>query len=235
MTSIKKVELHDLGLIDFNDAWIRQELYFKKIIDQKLANRVLGNEKGATDNFLFFCEHPPVFTLGKSGKDEHLLASNELLANRGIKYHKINRGGDITFHGPGQIVAYPLLNLDLFFTDIHKYLRLLEEAVILTLKEFNIIAGRLPGSTGVWIDPEDAVRARKICAMGIKCSRWVTMHGLALNVNTDLSYFDLIVPCGINGKGVTSMEKEIGFKINNNKVKDSLLRHLEELLGFKAV
>jgi lipoyl(octanoyl) transferase len=227
---MQAVEFRDLGLIDYKEAWDLQESLFKEIIDQKISNRNLAAEKQIpTKSHLLFCEHPHVFTLGKSGSAENLLVDAQGLESKKATYYKINRGGDITYHGPGQLVGYPILDLDNFFTDIHKYLRFLEEAIILTLAEFNIVAGRFPGYTGVWLDPENPAKARKICAMGVRCSRWVTMHGFAFNVNADLSYFDLIVPCGIKDKDVTSMEKELGYKIDLHQVKDRVKHHISQL------
>ena len=214
-----------LGTIDYKEAWDIQESYFSKVVAQKLANRNNGIQQ-ATKNYLLVCEHPLVYTLGKSGKDEHLLLSNEQLGKVGATYYKINRGGDITHHGPGQLVIYPILDLENFFTDIHLYLRYLEEAVINTLKHFNIVAGRYEGYTGVWIDA-DKLSARKICAMGIKCGRWVTMHGLALNINNNLDFFNYIVPCGIKEKDVTSMQKEKhGVLVNLKEVTEILISEL---------
>jgi lipoyl(octanoyl) transferase len=214
-----------LGTIDYKEAWDIQESYFSKVVAQKLANRNNGIQQ-ATKNYLLVCEHPLVYTLGKSGKDEHLLLSNDQLGKVGATYYKINRGGDITHHGPGQLVIYPILDLENFFTDIHLYLRYLEEAVINTLKHFNIVAGRYEGYTGVWIDA-DKLSARKICAMGIKCGRWVTMHGLALNINNNLDFFNYIVPCGIKEKDVTSMQKEKhGVLVNFKEVTEILISEL---------
>jgi lipoyl(octanoyl) transferase len=233
---MKEVDFNDIGLIDYKKAWDYQEDLFKGIIDQKVKNRNLPiEEQTPTSNYLLFCEHPHVFTLGKSGSESNLLADDIELSKRQATYYKINRGGDITYHGPGQIVGYPILDLDNFFTDIHKYLRLLEEAIILTLKDYGIEAGRFPGYTGVWLDPEDSKKARKICAMGVRCSRWVTMHGFAFNVNTDLSYFDLIVPCGIKDKDVTSMEKELGLKQNMEEVKSVLKSHIFQLFEMRPL
>jgi lipoyl(octanoyl) transferase len=214
----KKVKYIDLGLIDYQKAWDLQESYFKEIVDQKINNRTLDLQK-ITNNYLLFCEHPHVYTLGKSGKIEHLLLDELSLEEKEAKFYKINRGGDITYHGPGQIVVYPILDLDNFFTDIHKYMRLLEEAVIETCNFFGIGATRIDGLTGVWINLNEP---RKICAMGVKSSRWVTMHGLALNVNTDLNYFKNIVPCGIDDKAVCSMQSETGILIDFEQVKEVL-------------
>lgn len=207
-----KTRFIDLGLIDYKKAWDYQVGLFDKILAVKSANRTTAGAEQPTDNFLIFCEHPHVFTLGKSGNENNLLIKKDQLHTVQATYHHINRGGDITYHGPGQIVGYPVIDMENFFTDIHKYMRLLEEAVIQTLFQFGIDAGRIPGLTGVWIEPQDETRARKICALGVKTSRWVTLHGFAFNINTDLRYFDYIVPCGIADKAVTSMEKELGRK-----------------------
>ncbi|MEQ8238165.1 MAG: lipoyl(octanoyl) transferase LipB [Cyclobacteriaceae bacterium] len=230
----KKTSFIDLGLIDYQDAWDYQEQVFKSVVDQKIVNRKLPeSEQRATENHLIFCSHPHVYTLGKSGKPENLLLDEEGLKQKQAKYYKINRGGDITYHGPGQIVGYPILDLDNFFTDIHKYLRFLEEAVILTLKDYEISAGRIDGLTGVWIDFHDEKKARKICAMGVKSSRWVTMHGLAFNVNVDLGYFKNIIPCGIEDKAVTSLAQELGYTTDMEEVKEQLKNHLADLFGMQ--
>jgi lipoyl(octanoyl) transferase len=233
---VEKVKFQDLGLIDYKEAWDYQEEIFQGIIAQKTQNRNLPiAEQTLTQSHLIFCEHPHVFTLGKSGSEENLLLDAKGLEEKQATYYKINRGGDITYHGPGQLVGYPILDLDHFFTDIHKYLRFLEEAIILTLAEYGIESGRFPGYTGVWLDPDEPSKARKICAMGVRCSRWVTMHGLAFNVNADLSYFDMIVPCGIKDKDVTSMERELGHKVDMEQVKGHLKKHLEILFEMKLV
>ena len=203
----RTTELIRAGLIDYQQGWDYQQQLFDEIVAQKMANRQ-NNLQNPTSNYLITCEHPPVYTLGKSGSDDNLLLNDEQLKSIGATYHIINRGGDITHHGPGQLVVYPILDLENFFTDIHLYLRNLEEAVINMLAKLGIEAGRFPGYTGVWIEP-DKPTARKICAMGVKCGRWVTMHGIALNVVNDLKYFDYIVPCGIKDKDVTSIQKEI--------------------------
>jgi lipoyl(octanoyl) transferase len=223
---MNKVQFRDLGLIDYKEAWDFQERVFKSITDLKIANRDLPIEQQQpTQSQLLFCEHPHVFTLGKSGHEDHLLANDERLKEINATYYKINRGGDITYHGPGQLVGYPIMDLDNFFTDIHKYLRLLEEVIILTIGEYGLKGDRYPGYTGVWLDPANPVKARKICAMGVRSSRWVTMHGWALNVNADLNYFNQIVPCGITDKAVTSMEKELGGKVDMEEVKEKLRGH----------
>lgn len=223
----KNIQIVELGIKSFTDALLMQEKYFNEIINIKRYNRKSEN-KTVTQNFMLWVEHTPVITLGKSGKDKNLLLNKNELKKKKIEYYQTNRGGDITFHGPGQIVGYPILDLDNFFTDIHKYLRFLEEIVILTLKEYNLSCERSHGETGVWMDVGTPF-ARKICAMGVKASRWVTMHGFALNVNTDLSYFDYIVPCGIEGKAITSMENELGKKIPFNEVKEKLTLHFANL------
>ncbi len=229
-----KVIYEDLGLIDFKEAWDYQTQLFDATIAIKMDNRRDENNKIITSNYLLFCEHPHVFTLGKSGKETHLLLNENSLKARGATYYKINRGGDITYHGPGQLVAYPIFDLDHFFTDIHKYLRFLEEAVIRTLAEYDIIAERVEGLTGVWVDGTKPT-ARKICAMGVKCSRWVTMHGIALNVKSDLSYFKNIVPCGINDKAVTSIQNELGKEIDMNDVKQKLKINLSKVFNYENV
>ena len=227
MKKNKKVKIIDLGQKSYSESLKIQEGYFNAIIELKRSNRKKETSI-PTDNYLLWVEHPPVFTLGKSGKMEHLLLNQQTLVNKGIEFYKTNRGGDITFHGPGQLVVYPILDLDNFFTDIHKYLRYLEEAVIGTLKEYGLKTERSPGETGVWLDVGTPF-ARKICAMGVRASRWVTMHGLALNLNIDLGYFDHIIPCGIKGKGVTSLAKELGKEIDVEPVKQKLKIHLSNL------
>lgn len=224
----KKVAIQDLGLKDYKETWDYQELLFQQTVDLKIKNR---REQSVleTPNHFLFVEHPHVYTLGKSGDVSNLLVDEEQLSARGAKFYKINRGGDITYHGPGQIVGYPILDLDNFFTDIHKYLRFLEEMVILTLQEYGLNAERSEGETGVWLDVGTPF-ARKICAMGVRASRWVTMHGFALNVNADLGYFDLMIPCGIKGKSVTSLNVELGKKeIPMENVKEKLLNHFSKL------
>jgi lipoyl(octanoyl) transferase len=219
----KQVKFIDLGLIAYQEAWNYQTKLFQETLDIKIANRDRQPEnQQLTPNYLIFCEHPHVFTLGKSGDESNLLIAKENLASIQATYIPINRGGDITYHGPGQLVAYPIFDLENFFTDIHKFMRAMEEAVILTLRNFGIESGRIEKLTGVWLDIDDPQKARKICAMGVKMSRWVTMHGLALNVNPDLKYFDYIVPCGIQNKAVTSIEKELSHKIQVEEVKTIL-------------
>jgi lipoyl(octanoyl) transferase len=226
----KQVQFQDLGLIDYQEAWDYQEKIFAETLSIKTGNRGLDpKDQKLTPNFLIFCQHPHVYTLGKSGKPDHLLLPEEELAEKQAKYYKINRGGDITYHGPGQIVGYPILDLDNFFTDIHLYMRMLEEAIILTLTDYGMHAGRIKGLTGVWLDYEAQINPRKICALGVKASRWVTMHGFALNVNTDLTYFGNIIPCGIEDKAVTSMAKEAGRELDIQEVSDKLKYHLAAL------
>jgi lipoyl(octanoyl) transferase len=226
----KKTKFIDLGLIDYKQAWDYQTSLFQSILDSKAENRN-NNTQLPTNNYLLFCEHPHVFTLGKSGDEQNLLIKKEDLHTIEATYHPINRGGDITYHGPGQLVVYPVIDLENFFTDIHKYMRLLEESVIQTLEEFSINAGRIKGLTGVWLDNENEKTARKICALGVKTSRWVTLHGLAFNVNSSLEYFDYIVPCGIQDKAVTSLEKEKGglqdFELVKSILKDKLINLFE--------
>ncbi|RAJ22006.1 lipoyl(octanoyl) transferase LipB [Pedobacter cryoconitis] len=223
----KKVKFIDWGLLDYQEAWDNQEVIFKDTIAVKTNNRIQETTV-ETPNFLVFCEHPHVYTLGKSGHAEYLLLDEEGLKEKNATYYKTNRGGDITYHGPGQIVGYPILDLDNFFTDIHLYLRTLEEAVILTLAEYGITAGRYTGFTGVWLDADNE-KARKICALGVRCSRWVTMHGFAFNVNADLDYFKNIIPCGIDDKDVTSMQRELGYELNLAEVKAILKKHISNL------
>lgn len=229
----KDVEFIDWGLLDYQVAWDKQNTVFEGIVALKTQNRTNGTTL-ATPNYLIFCQHPHVYTLGKSGKPENLLLDEQGLVDKDATYYKINRGGDITYHGPGQIVGYPILDLDNFFTDIHLYLRTLEEAVILTLKDYNIEAGRYPGFTGVWLDADND-KARKICALGVRCSRWVTMHGFAFNVNTDLEYFKNIVPCGIDDKDVTSMKRELGYELNMDEVSAKLKNHIAALFGMRLL
>ncbi len=224
------VRVRDLGRIDYKQAWDLQEELLKTAVDCKISNR--KNETAVVpQQYLLFCEHPHVYTLGKSGAFENLLLDEAHLQQIDAQFYKINRGGDITYHGPGQLVMYPILDLEQFFTDIHQYLRYLEEAVIRTLAHFQISATRFEGLTGVWIDA-DTPHARKICAMGVKCSRWITMHGIALNVSPDLGYFGNIVPCGIQDKAVTSMAKELGRDVSNLEVQEVLLREMSAVFNF---
>ena len=222
---MQNVFFKDIGLVDYKKAWGFQEKLFNKTLSIKSKNKKEATSY-KTENHLIFCEHPHVYTLGKSGKKENLLVNEEYLKSRGASFYKTNRGGDITYHGPGQIVGYPIFDLDNFFHDIHKYLRLLEEGVILTLKEYGVNGERSDGETGVWLDV-GMPSARKICALGVKASRWVTMHGFAFNINTDLSFFENIIPCGIVGKNVTSLEQEIGRKVDIGKVKEQLKKNIE--------
>ncbi len=226
----KQTKIIDLGLIDYRKAWDYQETLFKSVVDLKIKNRNLDpKDQEVTPNYLLFCQHPHVYTLGKSGDAQNLLINEEQLIEKQANFYKINRGGDITYHGPGQIVVYPILDLDNFFTDIHQYLRYLEEAVIRTLNDFQINAGRIKGLTGVWLDIDNLEKSRKIAAFGVKSSRWVTMHGLAFNINADLDYFNHIVPCGIQDRAVTSLDRELGVKPDFEKVVEKLKFHLVSL------
>ncbi|MEO0527833.1 MAG: lipoyl(octanoyl) transferase LipB [Bacteroidota bacterium] len=230
----KKVRLQDLGYKDYKETWDYQEQLFKEVVDIKIKNR--REDAGLpTPNHFLFVEHPHVYTLGKSGDIDNLLVNKDELNQKGATFYKINRGGDITYHGPGQIVGYPILDLDNFFTDIHKYLRFLEEMIILTLAEYGLKAERSQGETGVWLDVGTPF-ARKICAMGVRASRWVTMHGFALNVNTDLGYFDLMIPCGIKDKAVTSLNVELGQKeVSMYEVKKKLLKNFAQLFEAEII
>lgn len=228
----KIVQLQDLGLKDYKETWEYQESLFKEVVDIKIKNRN-SNSQLPTPNFLLLVEHPHVYTLGKSGDLENLLLNEKQLEAKGATFYKINRGGDITYHGPGQIVGYPILDLENFFTDIHKYLRFLEEAIILALQEYGLECGRSEGETGAWLGVGTPF-ARKICALGVRTSRWVTMHGFALNVNVDLGYFDNIIPCGIRGKAVTSLHVELGVEnVDEAEVKAKILKHFSQLFEAK--
>jgi lipoyl(octanoyl) transferase len=228
ITKNKSVTIKDLGVVDYKKCWDYQEELFKSVVDTKIKNRRQSLNL-PTSNYLLFVEHPHVYTLGKSGDISNLLINESQLERRGAKFYKINRGGDITYHGPGQIVGYPILDLDNFFTDIHKYLRFLEEVIILTLKNYGLSASRNPGKTGVWLGVETPF-ARKICAMGVRASRWVTMHGFALNANVDLSYFDNIIPCGITNNSVTSLNKELGVEnVDLTEVKQIIIKNFKIL------
>ena len=230
----RQIELQDLGYKDYKQTWDYQEQLFKGIVDTKIKNRREETHL-KTNNYFLFVEHPHVYTLGKSGDLSNLLLNEQQLTEKGAAFYKINRGGDITYHGPGQIVGYPILDLENFFTDIHKYLRFLEEMIILTLADYGIQATRSKGETGVWLDVGTPF-ARKICAMGVRASRWVTMHGFALNVNADLGYFDNIIPCGIRGKTVTSLNVELGVKsVAIDEVKEKLLKHFTALFEAEFV
>ena len=226
----KQIIVKDLGHKDYKETWDYQESLFEEIVELKRKNRA-ENTDLPTPNYFLFVEHPHVYTLGKSGHMENLLIDEAALAKKGASFYKINRGGDITYHGPGQIVGYPIIDLENFFTDIHKYLRSLEEVIIRTLADYGIKGERSEGETGVWLDVGTPF-ARKICAMGVRASRWVTMHGFALNVNTDLGYFDNIIPCGIRGKAVTSLNVELSKeKVDTEEVKTNILKHFEEIFG----
>jgi lipoyl(octanoyl) transferase len=232
---MKQVKFQHLGSIDYKEAWDYQEKLFAEIVDQKSANRKLPEEeRKILPGHLLFCEHPHVYTLGKSGKFEHLLVNNQQLKEKGATFYKINRGGDITYHGPGQLVVYPIIDLDQYFTDIHKYLRYLEEAVILTLADYGLKGERSDGETGVWLDV-GTMKARKICAMGVRASRWVTMHGLAFNLNADLSYFTNIIPCGITDKAVTSLDVELRRKVDVKEVEEKLKFYLQQKFEFDFI
>lgn len=230
----KSIQFQDLGLKDYKETWDLQEEIFKKTVAIKVRNR-RENAGLSTPNHFLFVSHAHVYTLGKSGDLSNLLLNEEQLKTKGANFYKINRGGDITYHGPGQIVGYPILDLENFFTDIHKYLRLLEETIILTIADYGLEASRSQGETGVWLDVGTPF-ARKICALGVRASRWVTMHGFALNVNTDLGYFDHIIPCGIRGKSVTSLRVELKRdQVDENEVKEKLLKHFLNLFEAQKV
>lgn len=230
----KTVNYTHLGTMDYAECWQLQEKLMQEIIDIKLANR--NAEKILpTKNYLLTVEHPHVYTLGKSGKENHLLVDKNFLKKINATYYKVNRGGDITYHGYGQLVVYPILDLENFFTDIHKYVRCLEEIIIRTLKDYGIKGERSKGETGVWIDADNPAKARKICAIGVRSSRWVTMHGLAFNINTDLKYFDYIIPCGIANKKVTSLHKELGNNINETEVRLKVLHYFEEIFECRII
>ncbi len=228
-----EVIFKDLGLIDYKEAWDYQEKLFAETIDQKIQIRN-GNTELVTKNYLLFCEHPHVYTLGKSGSVDHLLLNEVQLEENNANFYKINRGGDITYHGPGQLVGYPIFDLDHFFSDIHKYLRFLEQAVIDTLAEYDVVGDRMDGLTGVWIDA-NTPKARKICAMGVKSSRWVTMHGIGFNINSDLSYFSNIIPCGIDDKAVTSLKQELGREIDMSELAQILKEKLANQFEYQYV
>ncbi len=227
------VAFEDLGEIDYQAAWDYQDDLFQRVVERKMAIRKSEAPTGlpTPENFLLFCSHPHVYTLGKSGKMDHLLLSEDQMSDQQISFYKINRGGDITYHGPGQLVGYPILDLEQLYTDIHKYLRELEEAIILTLDEYGIKGERYPGYTGVWLDADND-KARKICAMGVRCSRWVTMHGFAFNVNSNLDYFNNIIPCGIDDKAVTSMHTELGRRLDEEEVKGKLKANLAKVFNW---
>jgi lipoyl(octanoyl) transferase len=238
MEAVQKplVEVQDWGQLDYGTAWDRQDVLFNQLIEQKKYRREHGSDSlPPPTHYFVLCGHPHVYTLGKSGDMAHLLVDEDYLKREGISFYHNNRGGDITYHGPGQIVGYPILDLDYFFTDLGKYLRLLEETIIRTLKEYGIEAGRSPGETGVWLEPDNPLRARKICAIGIRCSRWVVMHGFAFNIGTDLKMFDNIIPCGIRDKKVASMHAELGYVPDMEEVKHKITHHFAELFGCEYV
>lgn len=236
---MERVEFRDLGLMDYKAAWDYQENLLKENLQIKSAvhtsEAIVDVKQLSTKHYLLFVEHPPVYTLGKSGKIDHVLIDEEQRKEKGIEFFHTNRGGDITFHGPQQIVGYPILDLEKFYTDIGKYLRELEEVIILTLAEYGIVAGRSSGETGVWIDATTKGNERKICAMGVRCSRWVTMHGFALNVNTDLGYFNHIIPCGIQNKKVTSIKEELGREVDIEEVKEKLKKNFSKVFDVSIV
>lgn len=229
-----EVELEDLGLIDYKQCWDYQTKLFDATVQLKIQNRKFPDNSISTKNHLIFCEHPHVYTLGKSGDLKNLLIDGQKRKEKNISFYKINRGGDITYHGPGQLVVYPILDLDYFFSDIHKYLRLLEEAVILTLQDYGVFGQRLEGFTGVWVDDKKE-NPRKICAIGVKCSRWVTMHGIGFNINSNLDYFKHIVPCGIEDKSVTSLQKETNQEIDMEELKLRFKKNFKNLFGINWI
>ena len=229
-----EVELEDLGLIDYKQCWDYQTKLFDATVQLKIQNRKFPDNSISTKNHLIFCEHPHVYTLGKSGDLKNLLIDGQKRKEKNISFYKINRGGDITYHGPGQLVVYPILDLDYFFSDIHKYLRLLEETVILTLQDYGVFGQRLEGFTGVWVDDKKE-NPRKICAIGVKCSRWVTMHGIGFNINSNLDYFKHIVPCGIEDKSVTSLQKETNQEIDMEELKLRFKKNFKNLFGINWI
>ena len=229
-----EVELDDLGLIDYKQCWDYQTKLFDATVQLKIQNRKFPDNSISTKNHLIFCEHPHVYTLGKSGDLKNLLIDGQKRKEKNISFYKINRGGDITYHGPGQLVVYPILDLDYFFSDIHKYLRLLEETVILTLQDYGVFGQRLEGFTGVWVDDKKET-PRKICAIGVKCSRWVTMHGIGFNINSNLDYFKHIVPCGIEDKSVTSLQKETNQEIDMEELKLRFKKNFKNLFGINWI
>ena len=229
------VFFEDLDVIDYKEAWDYQEKLFNRIVEQKVYNRNHSEDTAATNNYLLFCEHPHVYTLGKNGSENNLLVNMLELQQKEATYYKINRGGDITYHGPGQIVGYPILDLDNFSPDIHQYVANMEEAIIRTIAEYGLKGERMKGASGVWLDPDQPAKARKICAIGIRSSRWVTMHGFAFNVNTDLSYFELINPCGFTDKKATSMQAELGRSIPMDDIKVKVRDHLADVIGMKLL
>ncbi len=230
----RTTSFRDLGLIDYAKAWAYQEERFEEVVQVKEANR-RRDDKEITPNFLLYCEHPHVYTLGKSGKDSNLLINEEFLKAKGATFHRINRGGDITYHGPGQIVCYPILDLDNFGLSIKSYIDKLEEVIILSLRHYGIEGSRSLGATGVWLDVDHPTKARKIAAIGVRTSHWVSMHGFAFNINTDLNYFDYIVPCGIQGKAVSSLERELGKKIDILEVKAIVMQQFKSVFDMEIV
>jgi len=229
-----RVHFDDWGMINYKKAWDKQQVYFDGISDIKIENRHRTSGKPKIpENHLFFCEHPHVYTLGKNGHKENLLLDEKRMFEKGIDFYKINRGGDITYHGPGQIMGYFIWDLEQLYTDIDKFLRELEGAIILTLAEYGIEGGRIKGLTGVWLDEDSPLKSRKICAMGMRISRWVTMHGFALNVNSDVDLFKNIIPCGIQDKGVTSMQKELCYPVDINEVKLKLKYHIQTIFNIE--
>lgn len=231
--NLPRVHFMDLGLIEYKECWDTQTKLFDEIIHQKIYNRKNPDRKQSTKNYLIFCEHPHVYTLGKSGDEKNLLISKKDQKSKNVTFYKTNRGGDITYHGPGQLVVYPILDLDYFFTDIHKYLRFLEETVIMTLAEYGLKGKKIEGLTGVWVNHQD--NPRKICAIGVKSSRWVTMHGLGFNINTDLSYFNSIVPCGIDDKSVTSLQEELQESINMTDLKNKFKNNFIHIFNIELL
>jgi lipoyl(octanoyl) transferase len=235
----QRVHFRDLGQMDYKEAWDYQEALLQENLKVKAvihsSEEPVSAAELPTSHHLLLVEHPPVYTLGKSGKIEHVLINEEERANKGIQFFATNRGGDITFHGPEQLVGYPILDLEKFYTDIGRYLRDLEEVIILTLADYGVTGGRSPGETGVWIDATIKGAERKICAMGVRCSRWVTMHGFALNVNTDLDYFNYIIPCGIQNKKVTSLKAELGREVPMDEVKELLKRNFEKVFDVNLI
>jgi lipoyl(octanoyl) transferase len=230
--ALRRLEIRDLGLIDYKAAWDRQEELFNQAVHAKL-DRIRDKTQPLPAEYLLLCEHPPVYTLGKSGNEDHLLLGREELFERSIQFFRNNRGGDITFHGPGQVVGYPIIDLDRYYPDIKKYMHALEEVIIRTIADYGLAGHRIEGAIGIWLDKDIPHRTRKICAFGVKTSRWITMHGWALNVNTDLNYFNFIVPCGISDKGVTSMEKELGRKISLEEVREKVIAHFCDVFNFE--
>lgn len=226
-----EVQLNDCGRIAYKDAWELQTRLFSASNEQKIFNRTHKDQARPIANYLLLCEHNHVYTLGKSGHEENLLVQSDTLAEQGIEFFHINRGGDITYHGPGQITGYPVLDLEQFFTDVHKYMRYLEDVIILTCAHYGVETGRVPGQTGVWVGYDQGARARKICALGVHMGRWITMHGFGFNVNSDLSKFDLIVPCGIVDKGVTSLAAETGREMDMEEVKEVLAGYFAEVFS----